>query len=299
VIFPAAQNIATAAAEERMPALLYDDPARTVEELLFHSGVEREWSADGATHRLFAVQDATKVNIICTELQQKRLILADGSQSWERALAASIASTNPPEPEHKLLSDSVHPHGYLHLSPERPEDAVAAVLLNEEDEGLQFEPVHRVVRNVAHSDRFADRARLLFHVEHLPGSVSEERVTYLLQHGNELGTAMVAVVAGQAYLMKVRTDVLEAMMPGTNVSVPDIIVLQLFLERLLETEFGGTEPVASLGCALRESRNGAAVFCLNPITLAQVQHAALRMQPVPADTFRLACAPPVDCWKAG
>jgi hypothetical protein len=133
---------------------------------------------------------------------------------------------------------------------------------------------------------------LLFHIEHLPGTINAERISYLLGHGNELGTALVALMAGDAYLMKARTDVLEALLPASKVPTPDIAVLQLLLQRVLGVDLAHTHTVASLHDALQEVQMAAAVFCLNPVTLAQVQHAALHEQPLPPDTFRLACAPP-------
>ena len=288
--------------------MLFDDPASILEDLLFgpEANLVREEQIHGLSHRLWALTNLHSINIVCTELQEKRLILAANDAAWSRALARSLHSTSLSHPEHKPQTTPIHPHGYLHLNPLRPEDAMPVLLLNEERAEFEILPVHRFVPDLGNfvPGRFLDQARLFFHIEHLPAPITAERIEYLLTHGNELGPAMIALVAKEAYLFKARLDVIAAIFhperSETAVDAmpapPDTAILELLLRRTLHCDLASTRLAETIPDTLHAAQLGATLaFCLNPPSLLQIQNAALHSRPLPANTFRIQPQPP-DAW---
>jgi hypothetical protein len=266
------------------PVLLYDDPADTLDKLIFgpESTPVRELRRASHLERLFSVRDLQSINIVTTELLQKRCILVAGERAWASALEHSARSTSLPRFESKTHTTPIQPQ------PRRPEDATVALLINAEGSNFGIHARHRVVTSLPEfsAQRFIDQARLFFHIEHLPAAITPERIGYLLTHGNELGPAMVALIGGAAYLWKARTDVLTAIY-GEKVDVTaDVRLLEMLLQRTLRLEIGTTSVVDDFAGAIDASRRGAPLaFCLNPPTLPQIQHSALHWQPLPANTF--------------
>ncbi len=293
VVFPAQQPGNYGETTAKLPVLLFDDPASTVDNLLFgdEANPVAAIQTDGDTHRLTEVSDLHYINIICTELGSNRLILADGDFAWRAANERRERSTADASPEATLL----HRQGYLPLRTERAEDTIAALLLNEDHGTFGIRPVHRWISGISEfrADRFLDQARPFFQIEHLPSAITTERAEYLLAHGNELGPAMIALVLGQAYLFKARLDVFEALLgPGLG---DDIAVLNLLLKRTvkMDTDCEHVRTAESIPAVIRASREGAPLaFCLNAPSLARIQNAALHRTPLPANTFRIYPQPP-------
>src|SRR5690242_111528 len=69
--------------------MLYSDPAQTIDSLLF--GEQHEWEEVvdeyGVLHRLRRVDDPPTLNIVTTEMLDRKLIIADGHHRYETALS--------------------------------------------------------------------------------------------------------------------------------------------------------------------------------------------------------------------
>ncbi len=280
MIVPAQQPSPQPSPDEALPVLLYDEPARIIEDLVFSTTPHT--LPDGA--RFYTLRDPAAINIVCTEFQEKRLILAANEHVYRAALARHQASSSAPQPELKVNTTPIHPRGFLHLRPPRPEDALAAFLLNEESGAFEIAPLHRVLTLPQGSDPtpLLDQLRLFFHIEHLPSPLTPARIAYLLTHGTELGAAMIATVARNSYLLKGRLDVLEAIFPSRPA---DLAVLQHVLARSLPEIH--LSPATLEDALRRSSSSHALVFFLNPPTLLEIQEAALHRRPLPPDTFHI------------
>ncbi|MEO8727213.1 MAG: hypothetical protein ABI383_13950 [Acidobacteriaceae bacterium] len=308
-VFPA-QQPSSQACDNFTPVLLFDDPAGTLDNLLFspNARLVAEQHGEGFVHRLTSINDLHYINIVSTELQEKRLILAAHDAAWSAALGRSLQFPRAPGPEHKTLTTPIHRQGYLHVQPPRPEDAIPALLLNQERAEFTISALHRVLPAPANFDaqRFLDQARLFFQIEPLPAALTVERAQYLLTHGNELGPALIALSDGKAHLLKARLDVLEALLPSAASDLPsaasdlpfaasDLELLELLLQRALHLDLRATEAVSEISAAICAVRDGAPLaFLLNPPSLPQIQHAAFLRTPLPADSFRIFPQAPED-----
>ena len=119
--------------------MLYSDPARSVESLLFSSAntvpdieVRDEF---GVVHRVWKISDAATINMVQGALGDKKLIIADGHHRYETALAYAA------EMAPAWLRDTVGNR----RQPPYPEAAVMMTLVNMDGDGLQILPTHRIV----------------------------------------------------------------------------------------------------------------------------------------------------------
>jgi uncharacterized protein (DUF1015 family) len=121
--------------------MIYGDPSRTMENLLYPPGNEAEWAeatdADGVVHRYKPVTDSGAIGKIQALLQDKPLLIADGHHRYETALSYKRevreqlkAKTGQEPPEGSLLSD----YGMIFIT-------------NMDDPGLKVYPTHRILYN--------------------------------------------------------------------------------------------------------------------------------------------------------
>ena len=119
------------------PVLLFDDPEAAIEELL-----------EG---RAGSIEDAKLINILSTELRERRLILADGLACWGESEARECLLI----PEHRA------------------------------GDYIQALPIGFALDAALSRERLVELVRPYFFVERLPGRLTAERIAYLLSHGNE------------------------------------------------------------------------------------------------------------------
>jgi len=281
--------------------MLYAEPGPALSDILFGDRAlpfAEQKGMDGVIHRLRALYEPPLINIVSTELAQRRLIRTAPSA---------------------LTSDET--------CKETSRKTILAALYNEEcPSDFRILPLHRYLS--AHPPAltgFLDGARLLFHIEHIPTTASlaldPARIAYLLSHGTELGGAFIAFIAGRPYLLRARLDVIATMAASrpdgtldaravadriddahgvltSSISAPpDIVALEYLLSRTLNLALDDravsvTDDVNHL---LHRVRDGSPLaFCLNPPSLLQVQQAALLSHPLAANTFTIAPQVPAD-----
>jgi uncharacterized protein (DUF1015 family) len=177
--------------------MLYSDPARSVEKILYDkSGAAEVEVTDeyGVVHRLWRISDPAAIRLLTTAMADKKLIIADGHHRYETALNYSRehAATAPPKFEH---STNQLPH------PSFPEAAVMMTFVNMDSDGLVILPTHRVVHSLADFDpqAFGGAAREYFEVQALPAG---DVASYIAKLGAQKGTAFVAVTGGGAFLLR-------------------------------------------------------------------------------------------------
>lgn len=202
------------------PVLLFDDPEAAIEELL-----------EG---RAGSIEDAKLINILSTELRERRLILADGLACWGESEARECLLI----PEHRA------------------------------GDYIQALPMGFALDAALSRERLVELVRPYFFVERLPGRLTAERIAYLLSHGNEQGAATIAEITGDAYLLKARTEVWEALL-GRSDAADAVLVAEL---------------MRRIGCS---TAGVDVVFHMRPPALEEVQRAALLADPLPACSFRM------------
>lgn len=260
--------------------MLYSDPARSVEKILYDdAGVPDAEVTDeyGVLHRLWRVSDPASIRLLVTAMDDKKLIIADGHHRYETALnysrdAAPAASANA---EH---STSQLPQ------PAFPEAAVMMTFVNMDAEGLVILPTHRVVHSLSSFDpaAFARNAKTYFSVEPLPPA---EPSAYLERLRAEQGTAFVAVTPSGALLLRAWPEVTAAELAGLpepqrklDLSCLHAIVLDklLGLDAEKVREQTNIRYLRDAVEAVDQVRRGEAniAFLTNPVTMEQLKEVA-------------------------
>ena len=172
--------------------MLYSDPAQTIDSLLFEDG-NHEWQEVTdeykVLHRMRRISDAATLNIVKTEMADRKLIIADGHHRYETALnfrrEAAITSS-------ACLKDNA--------------SRVMMTFVNMDSPGLVILPTHRVVYGLANFDvpSFVKSARELYEVHEL-GVIDAARAAILLADSGKKAVSFVAVTKQGSFLMAAKT----------------------------------------------------------------------------------------------
>jgi uncharacterized protein (DUF1015 family) len=265
--------------------MLYSDPARSAEELLFGNGtaatlpdieVTDEY---GVLHRVWKVSDPAKINLLTTLLEDKKLIIADGHHRYETALNYKREHGPGKAPE------GCEPFAVGLPQPAYPEAAAMMTFVNMDSEGLVILPTHRVVFGVAgfEASRLLEGARRYFEVEALPAGDPDAALARLAQSTGE--TAFVAVTAKGWHLLRAKPKaVAEALagIPERQRQLDIVRLHSLVLEKLLGItpeamrEQTNLRYLRDAGEAADQVRRGEAnaAFLMNPVTMEQLREVA-------------------------
>ena len=217
--------------------MLYSDPAKTAEELLFADGAAGETLPEievtdeyGVLHRVWKISDPAKINLLTTSLEDKKLIIADGHHRYETALtyARERTGARPPGASERTASGLTQPPV--------PELAAMMTFINMDSEGLVILPTHRVVFGL---DRFVpsellEAARSYFEIEELVDGDVDQAMARLSGEGGP--TAFVVVTADRWYLLTAKCGpVFEALaaVPARQRQLDVVQMHSLVLEKLL------------------------------------------------------------------
>ncbi len=185
--------------------MLYSDPARSIEKLLYDdAGVPDAEVIDeyGILHRLWRISDPATIRLLVTAMDDKKLIIADGHHRYETALNYSREHA-PTIPANGEYSTSQLPQ------PSCPEAAAMMTFINMDSDGLVILPTHRVVHSLSSFDpaAFVRNAKTYFSVEPLPTAATS---AYIENLHAEQGTAFVAVTRSGAFLLRAWPEVTAA-----------------------------------------------------------------------------------------
>jgi len=266
--------------------MLYSDPARSAEELLFGSDGMAATLPDievtdeyGVLHRVWKVSDPAKISLLATTLEDKKLIIADGHHRYETALEyrEERGGGKPAEACERMAATLPQP-AY-------PETAAMMTFVNMDSEGLVILPTHRVVFGLQgfEASKLLEGVAACFDVEELKDRDTATALARLAEFQGS--TAFVAVTAKGWYLLAAKAaPVAEALH-----SVPerqrqlDVVQLQ---HRVLEQVLGISAEAMREETHLRSLRDAAEAtdqvargeanlaFLMNPVTLEQVREVA-------------------------
>jgi uncharacterized protein (DUF1015 family) len=176
--------------------MVYSDPAQTIDSLLF-DGDHYEWQEVtdeyGVLHRLRRVTDPSVLNIVQTEMADRKLIIADGHHRYETALnfrkeAAASGNTCLQENARRAMMTFV----------------------NMDSSGLVILPTHRLVFGLTNFDpqRFIKKAGEQHEVKAL-GAIPADQATKLLAESGKKAISFVAATRSGSFLLTAKSSSAE------------------------------------------------------------------------------------------
>ena len=274
--------------------MLYSDSSRQIEPLLnTDSPPEIEMRDEyGVLHRVWRVQAPRTLALLRTKMMDKKLIIADGHHRFETALTyrnerrAEAASASHSRSDDRastgLSGNALHPY-----------DFVMMTFVNMESEGVVILPTHRVIHGLSsfNAQEFFQRTRQYFDLEEVSGNLSPQQATSLLNEAGIKGTAMLAVTAGGAFLLRERPGAAASLLNAFSPLQQELDVVQLH-KVLLENGLGISEGairnqqhisyLRDAAEAMQRVQDGAKVaFLMNPAKMEQVRDVALAGQVLP------------------
>jgi uncharacterized protein (DUF1015 family) len=142
----------------------------------------------GVIHRVWQVSDSGLIDSVRGKMRDKKLIIADGHHRYETA----INYRN----ERRAQSGA--------SSANAPYEYAMMTFVNMNSPGLLILPTHRVVHGLSSfsADGFLASSRSLFEVQELDPALDASRAIAILREHDDSGTALLAVLADRALLLK-------------------------------------------------------------------------------------------------
>jgi len=259
--------------------MLYSDPAQTIDSLLFEE--QHEWQEvteeNGVLHRLRRVDDPATLNIVSTEMADRKLIIADGHHRYETALNFKT----------ELGASECH---CLRKNAEK----VMMTFVNMDSPGLVILPTHRVVFGLRQFDpaSFLDSARQVYELSDV-GSLNAQETIRKLREAGTAGIAFVAATRGGRFLFRARPSSFEKIpseFPLRQRQLDVVHLHSLLLEQVLGitrqqiTEQRHVRYLRSAEEALQSVQSDSDVnvaLLMNPVSIEQVREIAFAGEVLP------------------
>ena len=257
--------------------MLYSDPAKTLELLLFparppDTEVKDEY---GVVHRLWAVSDPALIKQTQALLADKKLIIADGHHRYETAL------TYRNERRQAAVSRDAN------ASYER----VMMTFVNMDSEALVILPTHRVVHSLAMFDpeQLLRGAKRYFEVEDLASEIDGNGLEVALA---KTAGGVVAFTGARNFLFTPRRDAIDALLSDLSPRqrTLDVVVLhRVLLQKVLGIseesirEQRNLAYVRDAGEAMQRVRGQQAdvAFLMQPVRIEQMRDVAFAGEVMP------------------
>jgi uncharacterized protein (DUF1015 family) len=251
----------------------------------------------GVQHRLWKISEPRLVTLISQKMSHKKLMIADGHHRYETALnyrneqRAALTANTTHSMRGRPSSEAKSGTATLEAA---PYDFVMMTFIDMDGSGLLILPTHRVVHGVASfsSEKFEKDARTYFKLENVEPTVGPERTAVLLREAGQSGTALLAVMADRAILMRATNPDAVPMLAAVSKRQRSLDVVQLH-KCLLEGVLGLSPEsiqnqqnltyVREADEALKLVRSGAAniAFLMNPARIEQVSDIAFAGEVLP------------------
>ena len=260
--------------------MLYSDPAQSIDSLLFEDG-KHEWQEVRdeykVVHRLRRISDPSTLNIVKTEMADRKLIIADGHHRYETALnfrneAERTASA--------CLKDNAN--------------RVMMTFVNMDSPGLTILPTHRLVFGLSNFDvsSFLKKARELYEVREL-GVIDKEKAGFLLAESGKKAISFIAVTKLGGFLLAAKSgseEQVSAEFSSRQRKLDVVNLHSLLLERTLGisreqvTNQQHIRYLRGMKETLRAVESDAEVnvaFLMNPVSIEQVREIAFAGEVLP------------------
>jgi uncharacterized protein (DUF1015 family) len=259
--------------------MLYSDPAQTIDSLLFGDRYEWQKITDEyrVLHRVRRVTDLSILNIIQTEITDKKLIIADGHHRYETALnfhTEAATSSN------ACLKSSA--------------SRVMMTFVNMDSAGLVILPTHRVVFGLENFDRkrFLDKASRFYDVKDVDEANPTQLAKLLAESGKHANSFVAATKTGNFLLTSKRDNARE--IPAEFSSRQKKLDVVQLHSLLLDKSLGISQEqvmnqqhiryLRSAEEAITSVRNDPEVnvgFLMNPVSIDQVREIAFAGEVLP------------------
>jgi uncharacterized protein (DUF1015 family) len=217
------------------------------------------------------------IESVRTAMAEKKLIIADGHHRYETALNY----------RNEQRSASAN-------HPDSPTEFVMMTFVNLNSPELLVLPTHRVVHGLSNfeTDDFQQSSREFFEVEEIDPALDAPRATTLLRDRGRNETALLAVTANRAFLLRHPKSAGQKFFAGLSPRQQSLDVVQLhkvLLEGVLQLSEESIRNQQNLSYlrdaaeALAQVRNGSAniTFLMNPCPVQQVRDIALAGEVMP------------------
>jgi uncharacterized protein (DUF1015 family) len=262
--------------------MLYSDPGLTAEKLLFSEDAVPDIEVTDeydVLHRVWKISDPNTINILTSELADKKLIIADGHHRYETAL--NYSKEHAPE-----RPASTERNNYTLPQPPYPEAAVMMTFVNMDAEGLVILPTHRVVFGLPDFEAaaFIEKAKPYFDVEEIASNETSD-LQAKLGAADAGKTAFVAATKQGNYLLTAKPEAVAQALGSVTERQRQLDIVQLHslvLEQLLGITPEAIREQANLrylrdaGEAVEQVARGEAdvTFLMNPVTMDQLREVA-------------------------
>jgi uncharacterized protein (DUF1015 family) len=257
--------------------MVYSDPAGKIDAELGTSPppeIELRDEYD-VEHRLWGFSQPDTVARVAALMAEKKVIIADGHHRYETAM----------DYRNERAASEPGRTGASY-------DYVVMTFVNMDEPGLVILPTHRVVSGLPGFDKdlFLRSAFPYFTVEQA-AAADATRLLALLHHAGHQGTAFVAVIGHEAFLLRARPGAADSLLAAVSPRQRDLDLIQLH-KVLLEHVMGISEEairqqqnityVRDAGEAIEKVRSGAhAAFLVNPVRMEQVRDIAFAGEVMP------------------
>ncbi len=233
----------------------------------------------GVVHRLWKISNPSVIASVQGQMQDRKLIIADGHHRYETALAY----------RNERRADADTGTGLPF-----PYDSAMMTFVDMSRPGLVILPTHRLVFGLPSfsAAQFQAEARKFFDLEEVDAGIDAARAIAILQQARHAGTALLAVTAGSAFLLHTPNPMGAHFFGKLSLRQQALDVVQLhkcLLEGVLnisEEAIRNQENVSycrEAADALMQVRSEKAqvAFLMNPVRMGQVRDIAFAGEVLP------------------
>jgi len=260
--------------------MVYDDPADEVGKILAQKGAPTLELRDeyGVLHRMWKVSDPATVAAAKAKMADKKMIIADGHHRYETAL--------------NFRNEMRAQHGSS--DPEAAYERVMIAFVNMDAPGLVILPTDRVIFGLENFNIFSKAAEVMqyFDIQDLGAVTDVSQAVQQLREAGQDRTALLAVTAQNAFLLRARDNSPVAALQGVSEQQRKLDVVQLH-KLMLEEIIGMSEEdiraqkylkyIRDAEEAVNDVRSGGAqiAFLMNPVRMEQVRDIAFAGEVMP------------------
>jgi uncharacterized protein (DUF1015 family) len=260
--------------------MVYSDPDDEVGKLLHQDGPATIELRDeyGVLHRVWKVSEPKIVAEAVARMSDKKLIIADGHHRYE------TATNYRNEMREKTKSSDL----------EAPYERVMMTFVNMDAPGLVILPTHRVVFGLDGFSLYSKAMQVMkyFDIQDLGPVNDVQDAMGKLRDAGQNGTALLAVTAQNAFLLKTKPGVQSPSLNGLSEKQRSLDVVQLH-KLILEEIIGMSEEdiraqkhlhyIRDAAEAIEQVRKGEAqvAFLMNPVRMEQVRDIAFAGEVLP------------------
>ena len=259
--------------------MLYSDPAGSINRLLFDDPNYPQLEVTdeyGVLHRLRRISDPAMLNMVCTAMADRKLIIADGHHRYETALnyRNEVENGNP------ALAEAAR--------------FVMMTLVNMDEPGLVILPTHRLIFGVKDLNPAAMLKKIEAWCDREEVKEQDQKTLLaMLSQAGQKGSAFLFVTKDGNHLLKPKSEKCEGLLKGLSSRQQALDVVQLH-RVVLEAALGISEEQVRQQTNIRYLRDASeaieavhkdpevnAAFLINSVKIEQMRDVAFSGEVMP------------------